>query len=114
MMTPPAGQVAGRAVLAVPPRERGMDEAVLPADYQRITDVVRRADGPVMVKQVCGELGISLEPARSEAMRAKLNGSPSGAGCASRPTGSSPRCCEHAGVAPPWGTGRNVHAPGGS
>jgi hypothetical protein len=69
----PARQVAGRAVLAVPQREQGMDEMVLPADYQRIMDVVRRADGPVMVKQVCGELGISLEPARSEALRSKLN-----------------------------------------
>jgi repressor of nif and glnA expression len=49
-----------------------MDESVLPVDYQRITDVVRRADGPVMVKQVCTELGISLEPARSEALRSKL------------------------------------------
>ncbi|MFI2765070.1 hypothetical protein ACH5A3_40610 [Streptomyces echinatus] len=36
-------------------------------------DVVRQADRPVMVKQVCTELGISLEPARSEAPRAKLN-----------------------------------------
>jgi hypothetical protein len=69
----PARQVAGRAVLAVPQREQGMDEMVLPADYQRIMDVVRRADGPVMVKQVCGELRISLEPARSEALRSKLN-----------------------------------------
>ncbi|MEU6256214.1 hypothetical protein [Streptomyces sp. NPDC047043] len=34
-------------------------------------DVVRRADTPVMVKQVCGELGMSKEPARSEAMRSK-------------------------------------------
>ncbi|MFJ5722982.1 hypothetical protein [Streptomyces sp. NPDC093149] len=68
-----AGQVAGRAVLLVPQRERGMDEAVLPEDCQRIMDVVRRADGPVMVKQVCAELGMSYEPARSEALRAKLN-----------------------------------------
>jgi uncharacterized protein (DUF849 family) len=72
-VTPPTVRVAGRAVLAVPQRERGMDETVLPGDYQRVMDVVRRADGPVMVKQVCGELGISLEPARSEAMRSKLN-----------------------------------------
>ncbi|WP_199923759.1 hypothetical protein [Streptomyces cellulosae] len=72
--TPPAaGQVAGRGVFLVPQRERGVDEAVLPTDYQRIMDVVRRAEGPVMVKQVCGELGISLEPARSEALRSKLN-----------------------------------------
>ncbi|MGW1102452.1 hypothetical protein [Streptomyces sp. NPDC002540] len=68
-----AGQFAGRAVLLVPQRERGMDEAVLPEDYQRIMDVVRRADGPVMVKQVGAELGMSYEPARSEALRAKLN-----------------------------------------
>ncbi|GHI10095.1 hypothetical protein [Streptomyces cellostaticus] len=34
-----------------------MDDAVLPGDYQRNTDVVRRADSPVMVKQVCTELG---------------------------------------------------------
>ncbi|WP_019063383.1 hypothetical protein [Streptomyces prunicolor] len=72
-VTSPAGHVAGRAVSAVPQRERDMDETVLPADYQRIMDVVRRADGPVMVKQVCGELGVSLEPARSEALRSKLN-----------------------------------------
>jgi hypothetical protein len=71
--TQAAGQVAGRAVLLVPQRERGMDEVVLPEDYQRIMDVVRRADTPVMVKQVCGELGMSTEPARSEAMRSKLN-----------------------------------------
>ncbi|MFE4413098.1 hypothetical protein [Streptomyces sp. NPDC056821] len=38
-----AGQVAGRAVLLVPQRERGMDEAMLPADYQRIMGVVRRS-----------------------------------------------------------------------
>ncbi|PNE43563.1 BlaI/MecI/CopY family transcriptional regulator [Streptomyces noursei] len=50
-----------------------MDETVLPADYQQIMDVVRRADEPVMVKQVCGELGMSTEPARSEVLRAKLN-----------------------------------------
>jgi len=73
--TPPAaaGQVAGRAVLLVPRHERGMSEAMLPTDYQRIMDVVRRADGPVMVKQVCAELGMSFEPARAEALRAKLN-----------------------------------------
>ncbi|MFF3910493.1 hypothetical protein ACFYZJ_32110 [Streptomyces sp. NPDC001848] len=34
---------------------------------------MRRAEGPVMANQVCGELGASTEPARSESMRAKLN-----------------------------------------
>ncbi|WP_406436964.1 BlaI/MecI/CopY family transcriptional regulator [Streptomyces sp. NBC_01613] len=47
--------------------------AVLPEDYQRIMDVVRRADTSVMVKQVCAELGMSAEPARSEALRSMLN-----------------------------------------
>ncbi|MEV0185164.1 hypothetical protein AB0I54_38670 [Streptomyces sp. NPDC050625] len=69
----PAGQVAGRTVLLVPQRERGMDEAVRPADHQRIMDVARRADTPVMIKQVCAELGMSTEPARSETLRSKLN-----------------------------------------
>lgn len=36
-------------------------------------DVVRRAEGPVMVQQVCAELGMSTEPARLGALRAKLN-----------------------------------------
>lgn len=36
-------------------------------------DVVRRADTPVMVKQVCAGLQMFTESARSEAMRSKLN-----------------------------------------
>ncbi|WP_179023500.1 hypothetical protein [Streptomyces sp. IMTB 2501] len=36
-------------------------------------DAARRADAPVMVKQVCAELGMSLESARSEAMRSEPN-----------------------------------------
>ncbi|MFF4602495.1 hypothetical protein ACFY12_07030 [Streptomyces sp. NPDC001339] len=71
--TPPAvGQVAVLTVLLVPRRERGKDEAALPEDYRRIMDAVRRADGPMMVKQVCTKLGASLEPARVEALRVKL------------------------------------------
>jgi hypothetical protein len=46
-----AGQVAGRAVLPVPQRERDTDETGLPVDHQRIMDVVRRAATPVMVKR---------------------------------------------------------------
>ncbi|MQY36985.1 hypothetical protein SRB17_49870 [Streptomyces sp. RB17] len=73
--TPPGGdrQVAGRAVLLVPRRERDTDETVLAEDYQRTIDVMRGADTPIMVKQVCGELGMSIEPARAKALRAKLN-----------------------------------------
>lgn len=70
IVTPPAVRVAGRAVLAVPQRERGMDETVLPGDYQRVMDVVLRADGPVMVKQVCGELGFPWnQPPRRRCVR---------------------------------------------
>lgn len=58
-------------MLLVPQRERGLNEAVLPADYQRIMEVVRRVDAPVM--EVCAELRMSTEPARAEALRAKLN-----------------------------------------
>ncbi|MER5757200.1 hypothetical protein [Streptomyces sp. NPDC002088] len=50
-----------------------MDETVLPGNYQRIMEVVRWADTPVTVKQVCGEPGMSTEPARAEALRSKLN-----------------------------------------
>ncbi|MFI2207884.1 hypothetical protein ACH47Z_46125 [Streptomyces sp. NPDC020192] len=92
--TPPpggAGQVAGRAVL-VPQRERDTEETVLPEDYQRIIDVVRRTDTPIMVKQVCGELKMSTNPARAEALRATLNR------LADRgrrwPTGNPPLPCE--------------------
>ncbi|MEU8726902.1 MULTISPECIES: hypothetical protein [Streptomyces] len=46
-------------MLLVSQRERGTDETVLPEDHQQIMDVVRRADTPVMAKQVCGELGMS-------------------------------------------------------
>ncbi|MET7859216.1 hypothetical protein ABZS81_18700 [Streptomyces sp. NPDC005318] len=53
-------------MLLVPQRERGMDEAALPGDYRRIMDVVRQADGPVMVKQVCTELGIATTEYGSE------------------------------------------------
>ncbi|MGW9029998.1 hypothetical protein ACWGQ5_39035 [Streptomyces sp. NPDC055722] len=48
-----------------------MDEAVMPEDHQRILDVVRRAQAPVTVKQICAGTGMPTEPARSEAMRAR-------------------------------------------
>ncbi|MEU9008702.1 hypothetical protein AB0D12_02720 [Streptomyces sp. NPDC048479] len=81
---PTAGQVADRAVLLVPHRDKGMDEKALPEEYWRVFDVVRSADDPAMAQDVCRLLGISAEPRFREAMRSRLN----------RPGGSSP-CCEH-------------------
>jgi hypothetical protein len=70
---PAAGQVAGRAVLLVPHREKGMDEKALPEEYRNVFDVVRSADDPVMAQDVCRLLGVSAEPRFREAMRSRLN-----------------------------------------
>jgi hypothetical protein len=51
-------QVGGRGVLLVPRREAGMEENALPPDYQQIMKIVRRAGGPVRVKDVGVELGL--------------------------------------------------------
>ncbi|MFE9651138.1 hypothetical protein ACFYO0_45105 [Streptomyces sp. NPDC006365] len=70
---PAAGQVAGRAVLLVPHREKGMDEKALPEEYRKVLDVVRSADEPVMAQYVCRLLESSTEPRIREAMRSRLN-----------------------------------------
>ncbi|MFJ8187892.1 hypothetical protein [Streptomyces sp. NPDC096105] len=55
--TAPA-RVAGRAVLLIPHRGEGLDEAALPGDYRKILAIVRAADGPVQVRTVGEELGL--------------------------------------------------------
>ncbi|UXY33160.1 hypothetical protein N8I87_43385 (plasmid) [Streptomyces sp. HUAS TT20] len=70
---PAAGQVAGRAVLLVPHRDKGMDEKALPEEYRKVFDIVRSANDPVMTQDVCRLLGISAEPRFREAMRSRLN-----------------------------------------
>ncbi|MGW9133516.1 hypothetical protein [Streptomyces sp. NPDC055681] len=58
-------------MLLVPHRVEGMTEEVLPADYQRILQVVAGAsEGPVMTRDMCEKLGIGVLPAQTEAMRA--------------------------------------------
>lgn len=47
---PVAVQVAGRAVLLIPHREGGMDETVLPTEYQMILAAVRKAGSPVATR----------------------------------------------------------------
>ncbi|MGW5398077.1 hypothetical protein [Streptomyces sp. NPDC003952] len=70
-----SGQVGGRAVMLIPHREPGTEEAVLPPDYQRILAAVRQAAGPVMTRQVGKVLGVDvsvrskLEPLRGKLVR---------------------------------------------
>jgi hypothetical protein len=72
---PAAVQVAGRAVLLVPHREGGVDEAVLAPEYQRILAAVRRAGAPVATRAVGETLGLDtgvrgkLEPLRGKLTR---------------------------------------------
>ncbi|WP_326608097.1 hypothetical protein [Streptomyces sp. NBC_01800] len=72
---PAAVQVAGRAVLLVPHREGGVDEAVLPPEYQRILAAVRQAGAPVATRAVGETLGLDtgvrgkLEPLRGKLTR---------------------------------------------
>ncbi|MCE0445382.1 hypothetical protein LT493_11310 [Streptomyces tricolor] len=52
--SPAPARVAGRAVLLIPHRGEGLDEAALPGDYRKILAIVRAADGPVQVRAVGG------------------------------------------------------------
>jgi hypothetical protein len=67
-----AGQVGGQAVMLVPYRAPGVEEATLPPDYQRILAAVRQAAGPVMARQVGEVLGVDVSVrARLEPLRGK-------------------------------------------
>lgn len=68
---PVPGQVAGRAVTLIPHREPGVEENLLPWDYQRIIAAVRQAAGPVMAREVGEVVGVEakLEPLRSKLVR---------------------------------------------
>ncbi len=71
--TPVPTQVAGRAVLLVPPRGDSVDDAALPGDYRRILAIVRAVGGPVQVRAVGEELGLQVEVrGKLEPLRAKL------------------------------------------
>ncbi|MFF1465720.1 hypothetical protein [Streptomyces sp. NPDC058330] len=72
---PMPGQVGGRTVMLIPHREPGVEEDVLPWDYQRIIAAVRQAAGPVMAREVGEVVGVDtsmkakLEPLRSKLVR---------------------------------------------
>ncbi|WP_251060827.1 hypothetical protein [Streptomyces sp. ISL-100] len=70
---PVPGQVGGQAVMLVPHRTSGVEEAALPPDYQRILTAVRQAAGPVMARQAGEVLGVDVSVrAKLEPLRGKL------------------------------------------
>ncbi|MGJ5797968.1 hypothetical protein ACSCB1_02150 [Streptomyces europaeiscabiei] len=91
---PVPGQVGGRAVMLIPHREPGVEETMLPPDYQRILAAARQAAGPVMTRQVGEMLGVDvsvrskLEPLRGKLVRLTA------AGCGNYPTAGSPPAYE--------------------
>ncbi len=70
---PVSVQVAGAAVLQVPYRAPGVAESALPPEYQRIMAAMRKAAGPVMMRQVAEILGLDTGVrGRLEPLRGKL------------------------------------------
>ncbi|MFF5523098.1 hypothetical protein [Streptomyces coeruleorubidus] len=60
-------------MMMIPHRTSGVEETMLPPDYQRILAVVREAAGPVMARQVGEVLGVDASVrARLEPLRGKL------------------------------------------
>lgn len=79
----------------MPQRERGMNEAVLPAGHQRIHGRGAPGRRPVMAKQVRAEPGVPTAPARSRlrALRPRaevVRSDPGLAGSPSRTARTSP------------------------
>ncbi|MET7906420.1 hypothetical protein ABZS86_35220 [Streptomyces sp. NPDC005355] len=71
---PVTTQVAGRAVLLVPHCGPGVGEEALPAEYQKMLAIVRRAGAPVAVKQVGEVLGLEVAVrGKLEPLRGKLS-----------------------------------------
>ena len=69
-----SGQVTGpaaRPALAVPHRGDDVGLADLPAEYQRLMQIVA-AEGPVACKRVTVKLGLTAEPRHIEGVRVKL------------------------------------------
>ncbi|WP_405980855.1 hypothetical protein [Streptomyces sp. NBC_00158] len=70
---PTPGQVGGRTVMLIPDLEPGVEETMLPSDYQRILAAVRQAAGPVMAREVGEVVGVDVNvKAKLEPLRGKL------------------------------------------
>ncbi|WP_171109369.1 MULTISPECIES: hypothetical protein [unclassified Streptomyces] len=66
-VTPGAG-----GMRLIPDREEGMGVEVLTPDYRRIMEIVAKASGPVMAKDVALALGRENTPAKVEPVRGQL------------------------------------------
>ncbi|MEH0638707.1 hypothetical protein QBA35_36535 [Streptomyces bottropensis] len=67
----PAGTCEAEAL--IPHREPGVEETMLPPDYQRILAAARQAAGPVMTRQVGEMLGVDVSVrSEREPLRGKL------------------------------------------
>lgn len=66
-----AGQAAGRGVLLMPHREKGMDEKALPGEYRKVPDVVRSPDEPLVpgrvptAREQCSRESVAWRSARA-------------------------------------------------
>ncbi|MER7000503.1 hypothetical protein [Streptomyces sp. NPDC000410] len=70
---PRPGQVGGQAVMLIPHRAQGVEEATLPPDCQRTLAAVRQGAGPVVARQVGEVLAVAVSVrARLEPLRGKL------------------------------------------
>ncbi|MEU3181457.1 hypothetical protein [Streptomyces albidoflavus] len=70
---PMPGKVGGQAVMLIPHRTSGVEEATLPPDYQRILAAVRQAAGPVMAREVGEVVGVDVSvKSKLEPLRGKL------------------------------------------
>ena len=67
VVTPGAG-----GMRLIPDREEGMGAKVLTPEYRRIMEIVAKASGPVMAKDVALALGRENTPAKVEPVRGQL------------------------------------------
>ncbi|MFE9922314.1 hypothetical protein ACFYQA_12175 [Streptomyces sp. NPDC005774] len=58
--------------LLIPRHGPGTGTGDLPADYQKIMEIVEGGDGPLQARDVAHRLGLDAVPAKVEAVRGKL------------------------------------------
>jgi hypothetical protein len=68
----PAGTPGDAGQLLIPHRTDDTSVGDLPADYQKIMEIVAGGDGPLQAKDVAGHLGLDNLPAKVEPVRGKL------------------------------------------
>ncbi|MCT9009998.1 hypothetical protein [Streptomyces rhizosphaerihabitans] len=68
----PVGTPGAAGQLLIPHRGPGTGTDDLPADYQKIMEIVAGGDSPLQAKDVARELGLDAAPAKVEPVRGKL------------------------------------------